>query len=193
MDQLYELVKRFSKDLTWKSFSIIKIQSVLVVILFIGLLGFFANLWAVIVVQAFLSVFYFKILFYDLKKHFIKDFYKYALFFSGIYVFAELIWLLPGVYGLSDPVLATKIVLYELAGLVVFIMLFKLVFGVRTIKCRVLASSRDLAVVETDFNLLAFCKAGKYIAEASKKHREGETVSVEMSRGFARQKPYRII
>lgn len=171
--------------------SIIALEALLVAMLFTSFLiaifqeGFFAAFAAL---QAALVIVYLLALFVFVRKHYAKEFWKYALFFVVLAVFVNSAWIVR-FFGAKKATEYTNYFLLIVAAMLVFVLLFRLLLGKRHATGKVLFSEGGTAVVQTDFDLLSFTNAGKYVVKTKKKLKKGQTVKLKTGVGLFYTKP----
>ena len=169
-------VKKFNR----KTFAVMLLQMLLIAMA--GILfskSYLPN--SAFVFLEFVVVFaYAKILFSDLRTAQKKEFWKYALFFGGTALIIQATWLLEIVEIGISPFQKFGVVL---AAFLIFVVGFRVIYGRKYTEGIVVLSDADVAVVETEFDLLSFTNAGRHVVESGKPYKKGQKVRV-VTEGF---------
>ncbi|MFH1256140.1 MAG: DUF2101 family protein [Candidatus Diapherotrites archaeon] len=182
------LEKKF-KDFDERSYVLIKLQ-VLIVAMLLALFLRGASFYAFIALEGILAAYYLFEIFVELRKLEKEDFGKYALFFIGLFLFIQGAWL-PFVFvGGFRQVFALGI--SEIIGLLLFTVLFRLLLGRNYTYGKVVSSDGKIAVVETNYDLLAFTQKGRFVVDSAGKIEPGKKVKVAVKSFFLARKPYKI-
>lgn len=125
------------------------------------------------------------------KKHFKKDFKKYALFFS--------LWLIivqGAIFSILflDPLkIGVELFLGVLMALLLVSIVFRFLLGKKEVIGTILLSDSESAAVKVDFDLFAGLNEGKYVVKANQKYKKGKRVRVALKRKRLKKTPHKII
>jgi len=178
---------------TEKSYILFKIQlaiilSVVVSILYSLLKGY----WQLMQIVPFAL---FALSSIELRRKYRKDFLPYFLIFVVIFL---LVLVTPFVFQYisvipSNPAELLKYATYAIFAILVLLVLSRGLTVKREVSGKVVMADKDTAVIETDIDLFAGVRAGRYVVKNSGA-KKGETARVSVKKGFFRGAyPYKII
>ncbi|MFH1224471.1 MAG: DUF2101 family protein [Candidatus Diapherotrites archaeon] len=174
---LREFLQENFEGFSWRSFIIIQLQALLVLMVLLLFARFSEFGWLVPAGEVLLSALYLYIVFAQVRDEFAKEFTQYAIFFLGMLVFVQAAWIMQGIFGEGEAGYYQFALL--LALLLVFVVCFRMVFGRKYVPAKVLLSDGELAVVETRYDLLSFTNAGRHIVHAERKYAKGAEVKLK--------------
>lgn len=132
---------------------------------------------------------------YELKKNFKKDLVPYTIlfgFFMIVSIIAPLV--LDYFIVIMDPIQSMRNTLYIAVIILIAYIVFRFGFSRKVVEGKVLMSEKGSAVVNTDFDLLAGVKAGRYVVDTKKRLRKGQKVKLSVKRSFFKApKPVSIV
>jgi len=175
-----ELLKKNFKGFDYGNYIASKIQFSLILMVLTGFLSFIAEFKVIAVIELILSLVFFHSML-EAKKKFSNDFKYFLLVFGLVYIVVQLIWLnnvLIPIENRLDTGFALIFILIVIA--VVFTVLIKK----NSVKGKVISSNGKITVIETEFDLRSFNKAGKHLIETEKKFKENETVRIKIQKGL---------
>jgi len=178
-------VKNFNR----KTFAVILLQLLLIAMAGILFSKSYIPLTIFVLAEILVAAAYAKILFSDLRKIQEKEFWKYALFFGGTAAIIQAAWLFDVVEIGISPFQEFAVVL---AAFLVFVVGFRIIYGRKYTEGIVVLSDAEMAVVETEFDLLSFTNAGKHVVESDRPYKKGQKVRVVTEGVMFAGKPKRI-
>ncbi|AJF60690.1 MAG: hypothetical protein QT03_C0001G1210 [archaeon GW2011_AR10] len=179
------------KDLSYRSFIVIALQLLVFLMLLAVIAAPLLGETVFLAVNAVLILIYLKLLVIDLRKEVKEGFSRYALFFIVLPTAIQVSWI--GQSIISDTITRLAFFSVLIFGLLVFFVLFKL-FVVRNYTYgKVLLSDSEMAVVETDYDLLSLSNGGRFIVESKGKQPVGKKVKIKVENRFFTRKPTQII
>jgi len=178
------------KDFDRKAFYILVMQALLMLMAGTLFIRHYAGDAAFVALEAVLAAAYAKVLLVDVRKIQKSDFGKYAIFFSGVAGIVQATWLIDyvNIGGISQFQKFAGVA----AAFILFVLVFRIVYGKRYTEAEVLTSDSGIAVVKTGFDLLSFTSAGKSIVETDLVVRKGQKVKVLVAGAFFAGKPRKI-
>lgn len=189
---LREFLEKNVKDFNYRSFLIVELQLLILLMLLILFLRNAVGFYLFAGAQVILSVTYLYIILVQLEKESKEEFSRYIIFFLAVLVFVQVIWVIPA-FLIKDFFYQYIFFIVALIGLLLFVLLFNLFFGRNYTKGKVLLSNGEMAVVEAQFDLLSFTNAGKYVVATDRKRNKGATVKVKIRKLLFYRKPFKII
>lgn len=136
-----------------------------------------------------LSAYYFFVLLVEVRNA-AEGWKYYVVFFSGFWAVLQGVW----VVQLMLPLAVQHIALVAaLALLLAFLLGFRIVCGRGHTTGRVLVCQGSTAVVETDFDIRTFTRAGKHIVDCGKQCKPGQVVKLGLAYGLLGGVPKRIL
>lgn len=132
---------------------------------------------------------------YELKKNFRKDLVPYTILF-GFFIIVSIIapLVLDYFIVIMDPIQSMRNTLYIAVIILIAYIVFRFGFSRKVMEGKVLMSEKGSAVVNTDFDLLAGVKAGRYVVDTKKRLRKGQKVKLSVKRSFFKApKPVSIV
>lgn len=173
---LREFLEENFEGFSYRSFIIIQLQALLVLMVLLLFVRFSEFGWIVPAGEALLSALYLFVMFAEVRKEFAKEFTQYAIFFLDMLVFVQAAWIMQGFFGENEGVQYFVILL---ALLLVFVVAFRMVFGRKYVPAKVLLGDGELAVAETRYDLLSFTNAGRHIVKTERKYAKGAEVKLK--------------
>ena len=177
---MIKLLRKFLEQnfegFSYRSFIIIQLQALLVLMVLLLFVRFSEFGWIVPAGEVLLSALYLFVMFAEAGKEFAKEFTQYAVFFLGMLVFVQAAWIMQGFFGENE---GMQYFVILLALLLAFVVCFRAVFGRKYVPAKVLLSDGEIAVVETRYDLLSFTNAGRHIVHTERKYAKGAEVKLK--------------
>ncbi len=189
---LKEFLEKNVKDFNYRSFLIIELQLLILLMLLVLFLRNIVDFYFFAATELILSGTYLYIILFQLKEEIKEEFNKYLIFFLAIWVFVQSVWLMSAFF-IKDFFFQYIFFIAALIALILFVLLFNLFLGRNYTEGKVLLSNDKIAIVETQFDLLSFTNAGKYLVETDRKRNKGATVKVKIRNLLFSRKPFRIL
>ncbi|MFH1697077.1 MAG: hypothetical protein ABH854_04180, partial [Candidatus Diapherotrites archaeon] len=171
---LREILARNLEEFNYRSFIIIKLQALLVLMLLFLFLRLAVDAVIVLAVEALLSAIYIFIFFSEVKREFPAELMRYGIFFLGVLAFVQAGGIMQFI-GFAEAWHFFALII----GLAVFLVLFRMLFGRKYSPAKVLLSDGELAIAETQFDLLSFTNAGKHIVRTERKYAKGAEIRLK--------------
>lgn len=175
-----------------QNFLILQLQLLIVLILLSGFLLSFIDFSVFLAIELIIGAYFLFLLFFQTKKEFQKQFNYFLLFFGVLFVLVELSWIVQKIIPAENENQLNAL-FGLLFAIIAFSILFRTIFAKKSIKARIVMSEKNSAVIETDFDIFSFTKAGKYIIETNKPYPTGKEVKVQLKNAFLKPKPWKII
>lgn len=175
-----------------KALAIVKLEAIAILMFLAFFLKLFAAIEIMLAIETILGIVFLFLLFTETKKLFKKDFAGYAFFFLALFA-AILAALLVQFLPLTELVLRTNVFFGIAIGFIIAMAIFRIFFVHNFVSARVLSAGKNSAFVETEFDMLALIKKGKYEVKAKQKHKTGAHVKLRIKQGFFSRKPAEII
>lgn len=172
-----------------KAFTASLLQLLLLFMLLAGFLNLVLPQPFFIGLQAALSLAYFFLLLVKFRPRVRGEFFPYAVFFFGVWAFAQLAWLLRG----FGPGQGLQYSAWLLAALIAFFVAFRFLFAKRTADAKVLVCDGKWAAVHVGFDLLAGVSAGSYVVSCTRRCKRGDAVKVAVVPYYFYSKPQRTL
>jgi uncharacterized membrane protein len=185
---IFQFLEKNVEGFSRKTFAVLLMQLLLIAMAAMLFFRGYIDFVIFIAIELCLLLVYAELLFIELRKTLAEGFWKYVLFFAGIAAIIQIAWVVD--FMALDGGTLQRFV-YVLVVFVVFVVGFRFVFGRNYTTGKVLIADGDMAVVETEFDLLSFTSAGKYIVENTSAKR-GQKVKVEIKGILFSGKPSRI-
>ena len=174
-----------------QNFLVLQLQIMLLLIIFSGFLLQFIDFGIFLLIEIIIAAYFWFLLLKPIKNKFNEQFKYFLLFFGIIFVLVELSWVIQKTIPASNENQLNALFAL-LFIMVVFAVFYRIVFGRKPLNARIIMSEKNSAVIETDFDIFSFTKAGKYIVEAGKAYPAGKDVKVLLKTAFFKSKPWKI-
>lgn len=197
-DKLFSYIESHFEKVTYSKYVIFLQEILLLLILLTGLLVFFLDPLPVIAAEIILSIVYFYVLLTKVSPFYKKDSKAYLTFFTIIFMFAQLVWILPTFVKPTGSIAqALNQMTLLFGGIVLFALLFffgfRMLFKRDYVKGIVKISDKKSAVVTVDFDIYTFTRSNDYLVESNSQYPVGTKVKVQMSNSIFKNKPKKII
>jgi uncharacterized membrane protein len=131
----------------------------------------------------------------ELYRRYPKDFWPYFLLFSTIFVLVLLVPLVLRSVSIApgNPTELIRYAAYIIFAILILLVLLRGMLFKREIRAKVTLADKDTAVIETDVDLLAGIRAGRYVVK-NNGAKKGDHVRVSVRKAvFRGAYPYKII
>ncbi|MFH1752123.1 MAG: DUF2101 family protein [archaeon] len=174
-----------------KKNALIKVlQAVIFLNLVLAIVLFSFNDLVFLVIPVVLTIVFLYFLFKLLKS--VKEKTIYFAFFFVLMVLTDLAW--AGNFLLQSLSIFNYYYLIAVtAGLLVFIGFLRFAVKKNYCKGKVVLSDDKTAVIETDYDLTSFVKAGKFVVKTNKKLKVGATVKLKIKQGIFSVRPTEVV
>lgn len=171
-------------------FEVLKLQLLLVLLVLLQISRSFIGFELFLVFGFLSSAYFFYVIFMQVRVKSSGDWVYTLVFFGVLWLLIQAVWVLQGftsaeMFGFG--------VIGVLGALIVFVLLFRVLFGRKYVMGRVVMCKKGEAVVETDFDIRTFTPAGKYVVKSEGKCAVGQDVKVGFGFAGLGGKPKKII